>query len=563
MSGKAGAGRIDGSRHGAWWSGIAELAERSLMEKPSFSGSWLLPCETIKAMDSRENRFLKTMIISDEEGESRRYVVDPFEYRMRMGAVRLVRRTMEDLGRHPPPQAVIDDENGLRSYIENRASGMLSRTDADVESVQVLSRLAGQYTSGYGIIEHLLRDERVQDIYIDAPAGSRPVYVTLGGAMPPELQGTYPTNIQLTEREMRRLTSILSYYCGRPFNEAVPVLECDMELYNARATAVSPPLSPRGISLALRKHSHDPWTLLRLVKAGSITDLAAGFLSMAADGRSSMMIAGPRGAGKSSLLGALLFELDPSQRIIIIEDTPELPTRSLSISGYKVLGLTVGSSEAATSEKALRTALRLGESVIVMGEVRGPETKILYEAMSAGTAGSAVMGTFHADSAVSVYKRAVEDLGVSPGSFSATDLVVVSGLVQPRGAKTRMRRVVQIAELVKEGPQGTFRDLFTYDSRNDRLLKTPDYEDSGLVSRISKIWGISRSELLSEIELRSRIFRESLKVFRGKRSDRPGSAVRSNVSFRQVKETATGEGWMDQHERFVENWRFAAGEVWD
>ncbi|MFO8052332.1 MAG: type II/IV secretion system ATPase subunit [Thermoplasmatota archaeon] len=545
-----------------WWKGIKRISDISLSERPTFSGSWLMASDGEHVIDKRKNMYVRTSISINDDSSERTYIVDPYEYRMDTRKIEAVLGVMDRLRSSPPPQEVLEDEMSLRGYVERKASSMLSSMNIGVKSIEVLSRIVAQYSCGYGVLEHLLRDDRVQDIYIDAPSSERPVYVSLGGSIPIELQGNMRTNVSLSGPEMERIASILRYHSGRPFSETNPVLECDLRFYNARATAVSPPLSAEGISLALRKHSHDPWTLVRLIGSGTLTPQAAAFLSLAVDGRSTMLIAGPRGAGKSSLLGALLFEIDTSQRMIVIEDTPELPLRSLNICGYKVLGLNVGSSENSTADKALRTALRLGESVLVMGEVRGPETRTLYEAMSAGTAGSSVMGTFHADSASTVYKRAVEDMGVSPGSYSSTDLVVVTGLVQPKGSQIRLRRVVQIAELVKGGPPGVFRDLFIYDPLTDRTRPTSELENSELLGRITGLWGIDRKSVLKEHAIRTAVLAEAMEIFDKRQIARPETAARIASSFRQVKETAIREDWMGDRNRFLESWKFTSGEVW-
>jgi type IV secretory pathway ATPase VirB11/archaellum biosynthesis ATPase len=367
----------------------------------------------------------------------------------------------------------------------------------------------------------------------------------------------------LEGREVERLISILRFTSCRPFSEADPVLECDLSLFKARITAVSPPLSPGGISIAIRKHSHDPWTLLRLIGSGSIDSHAAAFLDICIDGRSTMLIAGPRGAGKSSLLGALLFDIDPSSRIITIEDTPELPLSQLKSEGYNVLGLTVEDEGRSTAEKALRTALRLGESVLVLGEVRGPETRILYEAMSAGTAGSSVLGTFHADSSSSVYKRAVNDLGVSPGSFSATDIVVICGLVQPRGLRTRYRKVVQISEYQKTGEPGRFRDLFVYDPDIGGLVPSQDISSSFTLRRISSLWGLEPREILEDLQTRRLVFDHALGNANHHLISRPETMVRVLNTLREAREVTKGE----KGPRLFKEWKkridFGNSEDWD
>jgi hypothetical protein len=253
-------------------------------------------------------------------------------------------------------------------------------------------------------------------------------------------------------------------------------------------------------------------------------------------GRSSILIAGPRGAGKSSLLGALLFEMDPEQRLIVIEDTPELPLEQMKARNLNVVGLTIDSSSKNGAEKALRTALRLGESLLVMGEVRGPETRTLYEAMSAGTAGSAVLGTFHADSAKSVYKRAVEDLSVSPGSFSATDIVVICGVVQPMGKRTRYRRVVQISEYIKEGDPGNFRDLFLYDPSKDSLEPADNIKGSRTFSRISGMWGMSGKQVTDDWRSREISFSHVVEALPGDELARPETQMQVLSIMKRTRE---------------------------
>jgi type IV secretory pathway ATPase VirB11/archaellum biosynthesis ATPase len=538
-----------------WWKKLRLAASENARSKPAFSHSWVLDTEPKKILDSKENRFVRTSIIDQGARGPNAYVIDPYEYRMDTGTVSILLSTMEALSKDPPPQAIMDDEIALRNYLEKVSLSHLGPLSKDADSPALLGRITAQYTAGYGVLEHLLRDERVQDIYIDSPPSMKPVYVSLGGHIPRELEGTYPTNIHLTERELQRVVSILRYHSGLPFSESSPVLECDLELYNARVTAVGPPLSKKGISIAIRKHSHDPWTLLRLMDVNAITPLAAAFLSMSIAGRRTLLIAGPRGAGKTSLLSSLLFEVDRSQRMIIIEDTPELPINPLNENGYKVLGLTVGNSEVSNTDKALRTALRLGESVLVLGEVRGPETKTLYEMMSAGTAGSSVLGTFHADSADAVYKRAVEDLGVSSVSFTATDLIVVAGLVQPKGKKVRLRRIVQIAEVVKDGHPGKFRDLFLYDHDKNGLEPTDDLASSATLRSIAKLWGMPPMDIVSELHTRSSVLGEASSILRKNEISRPVFMAKVSEAYHEAREKAIEKERFRDQEYILKTWR--------
>ena len=103
-------------------------------------------------------------------------------------------------------------------------------------------------------------------------------------------------------------------------------METNMCNNQARATIVGYPMSPNGDSVAIRKHSTTPWTLTKLIGNGTIDEHDAGLISFLVDNRCTFLVCGARGAEKSSLLSAMLFEMPIEQRILTIEDTMELPS---------------------------------------------------------------------------------------------------------------------------------------------------------------------------------------------------------------------------------------------
>ena len=212
-------------------------------------------------------------------------------------------------------------------------------------------------------------------------------------------------------------------------------MDMDLENYRTRVAAISNPLTPRGIAFALRRHRQKPWTLTHFIANKMISANAAGFLSFLIDGQASLLIAGSRGAGKTSLLGALILEIPQRFRILTIEDTAEVPIDDLQKYGYKIQSLitkSISSGSASTEISpvdALRTALRLGESVLILGEVRGVEAKVLFEAMRVGAAGNLIMGTIHGSTTRDVYERVVYDIGVPATSFKAVDAVIIAAPV--------------------------------------------------------------------------------------------------------------------------------------
>ena len=503
--------------------------ERSQRIRPGFSQSWVTPslpedAEFILEYQVGQSR---VAIYRLPAGTELLYQLVPEEYSLEPEHIRLVDAAREELLADVPGLAANFRPEQARSYVARQGARIILRlaTERDIllggsRAAQLsrsrrLAEVLARYTAGLGIAEHLLEDSYVQDVYIDAPAHLNPVYVTIGGAPDPRASGRCRTNLCLGAGDAESLLARFRTESGRPFSEARPFLETDLQGYSTRVTVIGKPLSPEGIAIALRRHSTDPWTLPRLIEAGSITPLAAGLLSFLLDGQSTILVAGSRGAGKTSLVGALMLEFPRSQRVLTIEDTLELPSDAMKRLGYKLQSMQVQSSLGGmgelTADEALRLSLRLGESAIVMGEVRGQEARTLYEAMRTGTAGSSVLGTIHGSSARSVFERVVHDLGIPAKAFSATDIVVVAGLRRPFGSHRSVRRVVEISELDKDR-EGKFLELMVYDESRDSLVETGNIAGSRRLAAIAQSWGLGPGEAVQAVRLRARI-REELVAF--------------------------------------------------
>lgn len=484
------------------------------------------------------------------------YFLTPLEYTLPSEQVALLHRAR---------QALLERGGGLeldpiraRNQIEYLGADLLAELAAGdglqlgEGEIKLLAGSLARFTAGLGILETLLSDARIQDIYIDAPIGRMPVHLYHR-----DFEECL-TNVYFTPEDAEILSSRFRAFSGRQFSESNPVL--DLELDGVRVAAISKPLSPEGQAFSLRRHKPTPWTLPQFIEARFLTPRAAGLLSLLVDAQTSMLIAGCRGAGKTSLLGALMLEILPNFRILVLEDTSELPIAQLRSLGFKVQAMRTqspvrGSGTELRAEDALLAALRMGESVLIVGEVRGPEAKTLYEAMRVGATGNSVMGTIHGATALDVFERVVHDLGIPPSSFGATEAVVAASLIRPRGGVHRVRRVAQVAE-VRGGQE--FEDLMAYDPSTDELEITPELsERSRLIQRVARKWGTKPKEVLRNLELRARVFEELVKTAAELKAPHlleAGFTVRSNLTLHELLEGELRRGKLNHHGVF-ESWR--------
>ena len=182
----------------------------------------------------------------------------------------------------------------------------------------------------------------------------------------------------------------------------------------------------------------------------------------------------------------------------------------------------IKTSAEVSAEDGIRTSLRLGDSALIVGEVRSLEAKALYEAMRVGALANVVAGTIHGASPYGVFDRVVNDIGVPATSFKATDIIVVANPIKSADGLHSWRRVISISEVRKHWTkdpmlEGGFYDLMTYNVEKDILEATPDLinGDSEIIKEIAskvKGWAGNWDAVWDNIVLRGKIKEEIVRV---------------------------------------------------
>jgi len=503
------------------------------------------------------------------------YHLSPPEYLLDEDHHMLLNLARNVLIEHRPAAEEFNDPERTRQVFFNVARDLLSDL-ASNKNVSLshgeLTKLANilvRYTIGFGVLEVLLEDEALQDIMVNAPVSLSPIFVRHNDF------DECVTNLVPSMEDADSWAAKFRMTSGRALDEANPILDTNLEIggASARVAIIQQPLSAGGLAYTLRRHRSNPWTLPLFIQNKMIDSLGAGLLSFMIDGARTLLVAGTRSSGKTSLLGALLLEIMSNHRIITIEDTLELPVAAMRKLDYDILSMKVrsalaGESTEVAAEEGIRASLRLGDSSLIVGEIRSGEAKALYEAMRVGALANVVAGTIHGGSPYAVFDRVVNDLGVPVTSFKATDLIVVCNPIKTADGLHSWRRVLEIAEVRKHWTkdplvEGGFVDLMKYDVKEDMMKPTDDLinGDSEIMKGIAanvKGWAGDWDAVWDNVVLRQKIKQEIVDF--AEKSKMPellegGFTVKSNNAFHQISDEIVEEIGLPTSERVFPEWK--------
>lgn len=476
---------------------------------------------------------------------------------------------------HQPKAEEFTDVERVRQVFFNISRDLLQDLSSsqnikmNYSDLNKLATILVRQTIGFGLVEVLLQDKKIQDIMLNAPIPMTNIYVKH------QDYDECTTNILPSQADIDSWAAKFRIISGRPLDEANPILDTQLEIgkLSARIAIIQNPLSPDGLAYAIRRHREEPWTLPLYVQNGMLNSFTAGLMSFMIDGARTILIAGTRGSGKTSLLGSLMLEIIPKNRIIVIEDTLELPVESLRKLEYDILSMKVRSALLKTTtevsaDDGIRTSLRLGDSCLIVGEVRSVEAKALYEAMRVGALANVVAGTIHGASPYGVYDRVVNDLEVPKTSFKATDIIAVCNPIKTPDGLHSLRRVVQLTEVRKHWKDDPltekgFVDLLNYNIEKDQLEPSDDLinGDSEVVKDIAsnvKGWAGNWDAIYDNILLRGKIKQEIVDVAKKTGYNQileAGFNTLSNHIFHEISDDVRKEIGLPMGDRVFPEWQ--------
>ena len=346
---------------------------------------------------------------------------------------------------------------------------------------------------GFGRIDPLMRDPNIEDISCDGV--NRPVYIWH------RQYESIETNLRLDSDEiLDNMVVKLVHMGGKHVSSAFPIVDASLPGKHRLAVCYRREVTPFGTAFTIRKFREDPYSIIDLINIGTFSEEMAAYFWMCLENRASIMVLGGTAAGKTTALNSMACLIKPGSKIITIEETAELnlPLENwISLIARQSYGLGGSGVGEVSLFDLVKTSMRHRPDTLVVGEVRGQEAYVLFQALATGHGG---LCTMHAENLDSAVKRLTQKpMDISPAYIPLMNIVLSIQRVHltKNNEKRAYRRVINVNEIAD---YEDYRTPFNWQPAMDEHIV--DLEKSHMLSTIAEKQGIAKKALLEEIDRR-------------------------------------------------------------
>ena len=361
---------------------------------------------------------------------------------------------------------------------------------------------------GYGLIETMMRDPNIEDVSCDGPGVEIFVYHRRFESL--------RTNVMWEdELELEQYIIRMAQRCGKHISIAEPLLDATLMDGSRIVMTLGREVSTKGSTFTIRRFRDEPFTPVDLLEFKTFSSMQIAFFWLALQYGMSMLFVGGTASGKTTSLNACSLFLPWQHKIVSIEETRELNLPHPNwIPGCTRQGF--GGESGGTGVKAagevdkydlLRAALRERPEYIIVGEIRGAEAYVLFQAMATG---HTTYSTFHADSIQSLVHR-LENKPIEIPRVLIPALDGISIQIQTRVGGKRVRRNKGIIEIIGIDPHShelLTNEAFRWDNTVDEFLFTGK---SYILEKIMMKANLNRVEIMDEMKRRQLVIEWCLK----------------------------------------------------
>ena len=444
-----------------------------------------------------------TVFVVDQDGKGLYLVNEP---EMNSEEQRVYSLLMENLFFTLKPIAKMDDP---LKYVEGfmwDAAQELGVVEAVQKSFQKIRYFVTRDAFGYGQIHVPMNDPQVEEV--SCTSYGKPIAVIHRQFSEYDwLQ----TNITYqSEDVLKSFVQKLAQRTGQSVTVATPFTDAMSKEGHRLAVTFAGEVTLPGSTFCIRKFPESPLSMAHLLKYQTLTPLMAAYFWLLTEYKGYVMVLGPMGSGKTSLLNSLLTMIDPTLKIASIEDTAEVRIPHSGWQRFKArhtYSITESKYDIGLFD-LVKLSLRYRPDYIVVGEVRGEEIKALTQAASLG---HGALATFHAESPeAALVRMRSPPMEVSEGGLMLIWCFTLLNRVRTFQGKV-VRRVLEAVEVEpKEGALGLKR-VFTWDARTDTFSPQTAAEvakKSIRLKMIMRLTGWTEDELTNELDHRAKYLAE-------------------------------------------------------
>jgi archaeal flagellar protein FlaI len=393
------------------------------------------------------------------------------------------------------------DETLIDSFRRQLPSIIEEHKEALEETNQVGLRKIIYYLEkdliGYGKIDALISDPFIEDI--SCLGINKPVYIYH------RKYASTRTNLVFTdEEELDDFITRIVHRQGKHVSIAHPIVDLTLPGKHRLAVSFGKETTPAGSSFTIRKFKEDPLTIVDLIMNETIDESIAAYLWMLMENKMSVMVVGPTGAGKTTALNAIACLVRPEFKMISVEEVQEinLPQENW-VSTIARTGFGGDSDGEVTLYDLIKSAVRHRPALILVGEIRGEEAYVLFQALATGHGG---LCTMHADDVETVIKRLTQPpMNIPQNILSLMNCVIVvkqvnTSSINLQERKKSLRKFVKVAEIDSNGSP---REVFNWNLSSDTFQINID--KSYLFSKIAQNLDAPLSVVQQEFERRKHI----------------------------------------------------------
>jgi flagellar protein FlaI len=341
---------------------------------------------------------------------------------------------------------------------------------------------------GYGYLEPFLRDPYLEDVHI---LGLGPIYVVH------KIFGMLKTNREFkNEEDLNKYIIKYSQIVDRPASETRPIVDAILPDGSRVNFIYGKDISLHGSSFTIRKFTTKPLSITQLISFGTISPEEAAYLWLAIENGMNIVISGETASGKTTLLNALATFIKPDAKVYSVEDTPELniPHKIWQ----RLVTREAGKSADVSMYDLLKAALRSRPNYILIGEVRGKEGYVAFQAMQTG---HPVMTTFHSGNIVSLIERLTgEPINIPITFIDNLNIAVFTTSVTVKGRyERRVTNIYEIEKYIAELKKVAVRNVFTWNSVQDKHMFIGRYNSYILEKKIAPLMKIDDKRKIYQI----------------------------------------------------------------